>query len=258
MVASGATAYLVGMGCAAQSSASELETLNETDAWVCLRPLEPDTVQGWVLPTGDKLNLAKVCALLPSAVAGGTNVRLTVVPDGLWVDDRGGRRGVYLPLLGEEELEVGDEVLVGRTLIRIVATEERRPETVVEGADALTRPDIGRKNVTALPGSNLRFRLLIQSVFNGPVSCVDVEDDEVVVGAEDGDVVIVDDPEMSPVHALLVLTPTGLRVTDLDSREGTFRRARHGEVIPLGYSMVIDHTLLTSERFDEDRMELSA
>ena len=210
--------------------------MGSTGSWVCLRPMAPDVVEGWLLPPGERLNLARVCALLPSAIAGGTNVRLTVLEDGLWVDDRGGRRGVYVPLLESTELSVGDELLVGRTLIRIlpVATQP----TAISPAD-LTRPD----------GSTARMRLAIQSVFSGPVTVVEVEDDEAVIGGSDGDVVVVDDPDMSAVHALLQVTPTGVQVTDLDSCEGTFRRARHGEVVPLGFPMVVDHILLTTERF---------
>ncbi len=227
--------YIVEVGYAEQAT-----TTDGARSWVCLRPLGRGAARGWVLPSSSTLDLRRVSARLSTCIAGGSDVRLAARADGLEVDDRQERRGVYLPLLGPTELRVDDEILVGRTLIRVVSATAPEDQTV---ADA---PSSERDAIA----STLQVRLLIQSMFSGPSTVVDVEASEIVIGADDGDVVVGDDPDMSGVHVRLVASPNGLVAVDLDSREGTFRRARHGEVIPLGHPMVVDESLLTSERFD--------
>lgn len=174
---------------------------------------------------------------------GVANLGLMACEGGLRVIDRGADVGIYLPLLGEPVLRLGDELLIGNTRLRLVTAREAAAEdpsyqeTVVE-ADT----------VDATRNYKMRPCLSIQCRSGGPSTVVELGEGETIIGSEEGDIVIVDDADISGEHVRLIASDFGVRVQDLGSVEGTFRRARFGEVIPLGHPMVVGQMLLTSER----------
>ena len=211
---------------------------------VRVRPIESAVPMGWNVREGEVLDIA-ACVGLHDEDGEVAELGLMGCEDGLRVVDRGCELGIYLPVLGEPVLRLGDELLIGNTRLRLVTAREAADqdpsyqETVVE---ADTMPLDSTRHYSMRPC------LSIQSRFGGPSTVIELPEGETIIGGDDGDVVIVDDPHISAEHVRLVASDFGVRIEDLGSVEGTFRRARFGEVVPLGHPMVVGQMMLTSER----------
>jgi pSer/pThr/pTyr-binding forkhead associated (FHA) protein len=149
------------------------------------------------------------------------------------VEDLRSLNGTFVRLRGPRALSSGDEVRLGRQLLRV----EPLPHAV-EGTGA-------RPWGSADPGYRVR---LVQVLEGGGVGEVfPLADGESVVGREAGDVTFPSDRYVSARHARLEVTPTGVMLTDVGSSNGTFVRAVGPTPIGPGDQVLIGMQLLRIE-----------
>ena len=149
------------------------------------------------------------------------------------------RNGVYVKLRSAAELADGDQILLGKQVLRFesVPEIERNLRPAVEHGVALfgtpTRPAWCRlRQVTAAGVS--------RDVYY-------VSRGEVVIGREQADIVFSDDEFMSRRHALLSLRGGRARLEDLGSSNGTFLRLRRMHSLSVGDLIRIGDELLRFE-----------
>jgi pSer/pThr/pTyr-binding forkhead associated (FHA) protein len=110
---------------------------------------------------------------------------------------------------------------------------------------------------TEVAGKPLRVgavRLVLLDEDGAPREARVLEESRAILGREDADVLLADDPTVSPWHAQLVLRRSGVFLKDLQSRNGVFVRVTReaaledGDVILLGRQR-----LLFRDRWDAPR-----
>jgi pSer/pThr/pTyr-binding forkhead associated (FHA) protein len=146
------------------------------------------------------------------------HARLSQVPGGGRVQPLDELNGVFRRLAAATPLEDGDIILAGREVMRfeLVTTEER------------AAPPLVRHGVT-LFGSPPRepWARLIQLLPSGGVRDIrHLDEEEIVIGREEGDLVFNDDAFLSRRHAALRWRNGRCTIEDLRSSNGTFVRLR--------------------------------
>jgi len=128
------------------------------------------------------------------------------------VEDLGSVNGTYLRLRGPHRVTVGEELRIGRQLVRL---------------EPLSRPDpaeqqAGRPWGSPDTGATLRLAQLLDG--GGVAEIFPLCPGENTVGRDAGDVTFPGDRYVSARHALIKVEPSGVTITDLNSSNGTFRK----------------------------------
>jgi pSer/pThr/pTyr-binding forkhead associated (FHA) protein len=131
---------------------------------------------------------------------------------GVRVEDLGSVNGTYLRLRGKHLITVGEELRMGRQLVRI---------------EPLPRPDpagprAGRPWGSADSGATLRLAQLLDG--GGVAEIFPLRPGENTVGRDAGDVTFPGDRYVSARHAIICVEPGGVTLTDLGSSNGSFRK----------------------------------
>jgi pSer/pThr/pTyr-binding forkhead associated (FHA) protein len=153
----------------------------------------------------------------------------------LHVKDEGSANGVFVRIRGAVPVKTGDTFLVGEQVMRIDTTP---PETAGLG------PDAEGTYVFASPRRASRFRLT-QLLRGGDTGLVfRALGDRVSLGRDGNDINFPDDPFISGHHAQVQFGDTGLVLSDMGSKNGTFVRIRedmalaHGDYVFMGQQLL--------------------
>ncbi len=160
--------------------------------------------------------------------------RFTTREDGTWVEDLGSVNGTFLRLRQPRPLAPGDEIRVGRQLLRLEPVPRAAP------ADGAARPW-----GSADPGYRARLTQLLQDGGTGEV--FPLRHGENAVGREVGHVSFPGDRYVSARHARLDLSDAGVLLTDVGSSNGTFLRLTGATRIAGGDQILVGMQLLRVE-----------
>jgi FHA domain-containing protein len=139
--------------------------------------------------------------------------KLFVVAGDLYLEPAPDAQGLYLKLRDEAKLEGGDVILLGYVAAQFTDLPKATP---VDG----TRQVIG--GTAATPCARLTF--LRRDGSPGPLH--DIPAGKTILGRTGGHLNFPEDSRLSRQHACLVASENGVRVEDMDSRNGTFLRVR--------------------------------
>jgi pSer/pThr/pTyr-binding forkhead associated (FHA) protein len=162
------------------------------------------------------------------------HARFTLEGDRLTVEDLGTVNGTFIRIRAPHRLAVGEEIRLGRQLLRV---EPRpRPPDTTGGTRAWGAPD---------PGFRLRLTQLLDGGGLGEIH--PLREGENVVGREAGEVVFPGDRYVSARHAQIEVAGEILTLSDLGSSNGTFRRIAGPTVITPGDQLLVGAQLLKVE-----------
>lgn len=142
------------------------------------------------------------------------------------VEDLGSVNGTYLRLKGTHRLSLGEELRLGRQLLRLEPLP--RPAGDDRAAHAWGSPD---------HGFTLRLAQLLEGGGLGEI--FPLRSGENVVGREAGDVTFPADRYVSGRHARIDVGPEGASVTDLGSSNGTFVKVAGSTEVAAGDQLLI-------------------
>lgn len=211
----------------------------------CLVVLRPDGSDGDAYPvriaTFDIGRTEGSLTFVDDAFLAPRHARFTWSEEGLRVQSLDLVNGIYLRLREPYELQPGDQVLMGKELLRFesVMPEEREPQPLVEhGVRRLgtrSREAWGRLHEVSAAGTTRNLWYLTRSEF--------------VLGREEGDMLFPDDEFMSRRHAALRRGTDGgkARLEDLGSSNGTFVRIRNEHLLAVGDVLRLGDQLLRVE-----------
>ncbi|MDB4968724.1 MAG: domain containing protein [Myxococcales bacterium] len=149
---------------------------------------------------------------------------------GLVVRDTGSLNGVFVKLVGEEELHDGDVFRIGQELLRF--DEIQQPVPLDDGTDVMGSPN---------PGYWGRLALIVGRDQDG--SAFPLFGDSVTLGRERGDILFPEDGYVSGQHARVELRDGRFYLCDLDSSNGTFVRVRGERAVKAGGSILMGQQL---------------
>lgn len=155
--------------------------------------------------------------------------------DRLHVQDLDSLNGVYRRVRGETPLVPGDQLRLGRQLLRIEPMEAA-PALTPEGTRMWGSPD---------PGYRARLIQLLEGGGVGEVFPLEVGDN--LVGREQGDVTFPSDRFVSGRHAVISVASDGVRIRDLGSSNGTFVRITAPTALDPGDAILLGGQLLRVE-----------
>jgi len=118
----------------------------------------------------------------------------------------------------------------------------------------VVKPRRREPTLVAEPGSSNAARLVSMSPDGSDGAQYPISGDCVHIGAEHGDIVLGDDPYLSPRHASLEWSAEGWTVTDLGSVNGVYleiqgkHRLQHRDLLLLGQQVILFETLKDYER----------
>jgi pSer/pThr/pTyr-binding forkhead associated (FHA) protein len=206
------------------TSASRLSTIRHDGLPGAVYPLDRDeTTCG---RTEGEIQLAEDPTVSPR------HARFTRRGPVLTVEDLGSVNGTYLRLKGSHPLGVGEEVRLGRQLLRLEPLP--RPASAEErGVRPWGSPD---------GGARLRLTQLLDGGGLGEV--FPLRPGENAVGREAGDVTFPGDRYVSARHARLLVADGGVTLTDLGSSNGTFVRVVGAIELAPGDQLLIGTQLL--------------
>lgn len=153
----------------------------------------------------------------------------------LHVQDLDSLNGVYRRVRGEIALVPGDQLRLGRQLLRIEPMEPAPPPTS-EGTRMWGSPD---------PGYRARLIQLLEGGGAGEVFPLEVGDN--LIGREQGDVTFPGDRFVSGRHAVISVASEGVRIRDLGSSNGTFVRITSPTALDPGDAILLGGQLLRVE-----------
>lgn len=167
------------------------------------------------------------------------HARLSIEDDGAYLEDLYSLNGTFLKLRGEVRLGPGDTFLMGRQVLR------------VEKFDAQVTPKARAGDGTRYMGSPApsgHFKL-IQVGIGGVVQNIHcLNDGDITIGREKGDIIFPRDKFMSGRHAQIVVKEDGhYYLSDVGSSNGTWvkiwerRRIESGDFIFLGQQLFRIH-----------------
>jgi pSer/pThr/pTyr-binding forkhead associated (FHA) protein len=137
------------------------------------------------------------------------------------VEDLGSLNGTYLRRRGTHQVTVGEELRIGRQLVRL---------------EPLPRPAHGDESRGRAWGSfdgGARLRLSQLLDGGGVAEIFPLRPGENTVGRDAGDVTFPGDRYVSARHAIIRVTPDGVTITDLGSSNGSFVKVvGSAELIP--------------------------
>lgn len=163
------------------------------------------------------------------------HARFSVGPEGVSVSDLGSVNGTFLRLRGAHALVPGDEIRVGRQLLRLEPLPHvaARPGSSREGSVAWGSPD---------PGCRLRLAQMLEGGGVGEV--FPLKPGENLLGREAGDVHFPYDRYVSGRHARIEVSESGVTVSDLGSSNGTFIRINGNTPLQPGDQLLVGMQLL--------------
>jgi len=126
------------------------------------------------------------------------------------VEDLGSVNGTYLRLRGTHRVSVGEELRIGRQLVRLEPLP--RPARGAEKG--------GRAWGSADSGATLRLAQLLDG--GGVAEIFPLRPGENTVGRDAGDVTFPGDRYVSARHVVIRVEPDGVTITDLGSSNGSF------------------------------------
>jgi pSer/pThr/pTyr-binding forkhead associated (FHA) protein len=132
---------------------------------------------------------------------------------GVQVVDLQSTNGVFLRLRSETALRPGDEIRIGRQLLRF----DQLPQ-------AQGTQDGGR--TWGSPNRGMRYRIVQMLEGSGTGDALPMSDGEYLFGREEGGMTFPSDPAVSRRHAVLSITGDRCLLRDLESANGTFLRIR--------------------------------
>ena len=160
------------------------------------------------------------------------HARFTRKGSAVRVEDLGSVNGTYLRLRGPHRITVGEELRIGRQLVRL------EPLPRPAAADARDGKAWGSPD----SGATLRLAQLLDG--GGVAEIFPLRPGENSVGRDVGDVSFPGDRYVSARHATIQVDPGGVTITDLNSSNGTFRKVLGSVDLASG-----DQLLLGSQLF---------
>jgi pSer/pThr/pTyr-binding forkhead associated (FHA) protein len=154
--------------------------------------------------------------------------------DRVTVEDLGSVNGTFLRIRSSHRLTTGEEIRLGRQLLRL----EPLPRPPLEGAEY-------RSWGGTDAGCRLRLAQLLEGGGLGEIH--PIREGENVIGREEGEVVFPGDRYISARHARIDLAGDVVTVTDLGSSNGTFRRIDGPTPISPGDQLLLGAQLLKLE-----------
>jgi pSer/pThr/pTyr-binding forkhead associated (FHA) protein len=151
----------------------------------------------------------------------------------MWLEDLGSAAGTYLRLRAARALVPGDEIRVGRQLLRLELVP--RPEAAGD-----TRP-WGSPD----PGHRVRLVQLLEG--GGTGEAFPLRAGSSLLGREGGEVCFPSDRYVSARHARVDVSGTAVSLSDLGSSNGTFVRVAGPAEISAGDQFLVGMQLLRVE-----------
>ena len=161
------------------------------------------------------------------------HARFTTRPGGIEVEDLGSLNGTFVRVRSARPLVAGDEVRLGRQLLRLELMP-RRADT------GLTRPWGGVD-----PGHRVRVVQLLDG--GGAGEIFPLRDGENLVGREAGQVAFPFDRYVSARHARFDVTARAVLLVDMGSSNGTFVRLTAPAVLAAGDQVLVGMQLVRVE-----------
>ncbi|OFX18870.1 MAG: hypothetical protein A2V77_17260 [Anaeromyxobacter sp. RBG_16_69_14] len=161
------------------------------------------------------------------------HARLTFRGEAALVEDLGSLNGTFVRVRTPRPLASGDDIRVGRQLLRVEAVQ-RPPEGI--GARPWGSLDAGHR---------ARLMQLLDGGGVGEVFLLRPGDN--AIGREAGQACFPSDRYVSARHARIDISETGMVLTDLGSSNGTFVRIRGPEQVVAGDQILIGMRLLRVE-----------
>jgi predicted component of type VI protein secretion system len=161
------------------------------------------------------------------------HARLTLAGGELHVQDLGSVNGTFVRLRGPHRLAPGEEIRIGRQLLRLEPVP--RP-----AADAAVRP-WGAPD----PGHRLRLAQLLEGGGLGEI--FPLHAGENAIGREGGDITFPADRYVSGRHARLDVGDAEVVLTDLGSSNGTFVKVTGATPVGAGDQLLVGAQLLRIE-----------
>jgi pSer/pThr/pTyr-binding forkhead associated (FHA) protein len=162
------------------------------------------------------------------------HARFTLAAGVLRVDDAGSVNGTFLRLREPRRLSVGDELRVGRQLLRL----EPLPRPAGAGEHGVV--PWGTKD----PGYRLRLSQLLEGGGLGEI--FPLREGENVLGREAGEVTFPADRYVSARHARIVVAGNEATLADLGSSNGTYVKVAGADLAP-GDQLLVGSQLLRVE-----------
>jgi pSer/pThr/pTyr-binding forkhead associated (FHA) protein/ribosomal protein L40E len=151
----------------------------------------------------------------------------------LVVRDEGSVNGVFIALRGEIAVQPGTVFMAGEQLFRVDAVEPYDDDPEADGTYFFASPRV-----------ETGFRIVQVLEGGGDGMAVHAKSNEVIVGREGCDMNFPNDPYISGQHVKVELSGGGLKVVDLESKNGTYvriegsRELSHGDYIFLGRQLL--------------------
>jgi hypothetical protein len=160
---------------------------------------------------------------------------LSVMTDGLHINDGGSLNGIFLKLSERVEIHSGDQFRVGQELLLYEDLPEPTPTD--DGTERMGSPNPGywgRVSVLVDPGA--------------PSLAFPIEGQGISIGREKGDITFPQDGYVSGSHCRIVGDDSGVYMEDVGSSNGTYMRVRAGQIVPFGSLILIGQKLFQVER----------
>ncbi len=162
---------------------------------------------------------------------------VTVVEEGLLIEDTGSLNGVFVKLSARVEVQDGDQFRVGQELVQYEDLPE--PTPTPDGTERMGSPN---------PGYWGRLSILVDP--DSPSMAFPIDGEGIMIGREHGDITFPQDGYVSGKHCRVVGDDTGVYMEDLGSSNGTYMRVRSGVILPFGSLVLIGQKLFQVERLD--------
>jgi pSer/pThr/pTyr-binding forkhead associated (FHA) protein len=132
---------------------------------------------------------------------------------GVVVVDLQSTNGVFLRLRAETSLRPGDEIRIGRQLLRF----DQLPQA---------QGTAGGGRTWGSPNRGMRYRIVQMLEGSGTGDALPMSDGEYLFGREEGGMTFASDPAVSRRHAVLSVAGERCLLRDLESANGTYLRIR--------------------------------
>jgi hypothetical protein len=158
------------------------------------------------------------------------HLELHATEEGLILTRDSAVNGVFVRLYGSRELADGDHFRIGQELM--VYHDLPEPQSMADGSEIMGSPNAGFWG---------RVTLLVEPDIG--VRAWPIFDTGISMGREQGEILFPTDGYVSGAHCRIIGDDTGVYLEDLDSSNGTFFRAREGELLPFGSLILLGQHL---------------
>ena len=158
------------------------------------------------------------------------HIQLHANEEGLVLTRDAAVNGVFVRLYGSRELADGDYFRIGQELM--LYNDLPEPQSMADGSEIMGSPNTGFwGRVTLLVEPDLGVRAW--PIFDTGIS----------MGREQGEILFPTDGYVSGAHCRIIGDDTGVYLEDLDSSNGTYFKARQGELLPYGSLILLGQHL---------------